>query len=200
MLSYCFWCFWQRIVKDLSTTPKGKSTAHVPPAPTDLPSAISMPPTYAATRPHRPAAPSSHHPVCPTCPLRSTAHTNSLPTTVPPAVPTHTCMCHPPSCALPALMRPAHPPAPCLPPACHCPLPPICAHLLALGNLTDPWDTIYQKHHPHLDTSTHITFSGLSFTPYHAGHVVGACMFMIDIAGLKILYMGTICERKIDIL
>ncbi|KAF8520382.1 beta-lactamase-like protein [Hysterangium stoloniferum] len=31
---------------------------------------------------------------------------------------------------------------------------------------------------------------GLSFTPYHAGHVVGACMFMIDIAGLKILYTG----------
>lgn len=31
---------------------------------------------------------------------------------------------------------------------------------------------------------------GLSFTPYHAGHVVGACMFMIDIAGLKVLYTG----------
>lgn len=36
-----------------------------------------------------------------------------------------------------------------------------------------------------------ITISpGLSFTPYHAGHVLGACMFMIDIAGLKILYTG----------
>lgn len=31
---------------------------------------------------------------------------------------------------------------------------------------------------------------GLSFTPYHAGHVLGACMFMIDITGLKILYTG----------
>lgn len=31
---------------------------------------------------------------------------------------------------------------------------------------------------------------GLSFTPYHAGHVVGACMYMIDIAGLKVLYTG----------
>ena len=31
---------------------------------------------------------------------------------------------------------------------------------------------------------------GLSFTPYHAGHVLGACMFLIDIAGLKILYTG----------
>src|ERR1700759_3569988 len=31
---------------------------------------------------------------------------------------------------------------------------------------------------------------GLSFTPYHAGHVLGACMYLIDIAGLKILYTG----------
>ncbi|KAH6897627.1 mRNA 3'-end-processing protein YSH1 [Coprinopsis sp. MPI-PUGE-AT-0042] len=31
---------------------------------------------------------------------------------------------------------------------------------------------------------------GISFTPYHAGHVLGACMFLIDIAGLKILYTG----------
>ena len=27
---------------------------------------------------------------------------------------------------------------------------------------------------------------GVSFIPYHAGHVLGACMFLIDIAGLKI--------------
>src|SRR6266481_9479394 len=107
-------------------TPKGKSTAHVPPAPTDLPSAISMPPTYAATCPHRPAAPSSHHPVRPTRPLRSTAHTNSLQTMVPPAMPTHTRTCHPPSRALPVLMCPACPhvscpPTPALPPT---PVPP----------------------------------------------------------------------------
>ncbi|KAM6502154.1 Beta-lactamase-like protein [Amanita muscaria] len=31
---------------------------------------------------------------------------------------------------------------------------------------------------------------GASFTPYHAGHVLGACMYLIDIAGLKILYTG----------
>ncbi|PSS37824.1 hypothetical protein PHLCEN_2v292 [Hermanssonia centrifuga] len=31
---------------------------------------------------------------------------------------------------------------------------------------------------------------GVTFTPYHAGHVLGACMFLIDIAGLKILYTG----------
>jgi cleavage and polyadenylation specificity factor subunit 3 len=32
--------------------------------------------------------------------------------------------------------------------------------------------------------------AGVSFIPYHAGHVLGACMFLIDIAGLKILYTG----------
>ncbi|KDR80406.1 hypothetical protein GALMADRAFT_242826 [Galerina marginata CBS 339.88] len=31
---------------------------------------------------------------------------------------------------------------------------------------------------------------GISFTPYHAGHVLGACMFLVDIYGLKILYTG----------
>ncbi|KAG2154391.1 beta-lactamase-like protein [Suillus bovinus] len=31
---------------------------------------------------------------------------------------------------------------------------------------------------------------GVSFIPYHAGHVLGACMFLIDIAGIKILYTG----------
>ncbi|KAL9934817.1 hypothetical protein V8E36_006592 [Tilletia maclaganii] len=31
---------------------------------------------------------------------------------------------------------------------------------------------------------------GLRFTPYHAGHVLGACMFLIEIAGLRILYTG----------
>ncbi len=44
-----------------------------------------------------------------------------------------------------------------------------------------------------IPVSTHqqITpFPGLSFTPYHAGHVLGACMFLIDIYGLKILYTG----------
>ncbi|KAH7888850.1 beta-lactamase-like protein [Phlebopus sp. FC_14] len=31
---------------------------------------------------------------------------------------------------------------------------------------------------------------GVSFIPYHAGHVLGACMYFIDIAGLKVLYTG----------
>ncbi|KAJ2925264.1 hypothetical protein H1R20_g11855, partial [Candolleomyces eurysporus] len=31
---------------------------------------------------------------------------------------------------------------------------------------------------------------GVSFTAFHAGHVLGACMFLIEIAGLKVLYTG----------
>lgn len=31
---------------------------------------------------------------------------------------------------------------------------------------------------------------GLRFTPYHAGHVLGACMFMLEIAGVRVLYTG----------
>ncbi|WFD06387.1 endoribonuclease ysh1 [Malassezia vespertilionis] len=30
----------------------------------------------------------------------------------------------------------------------------------------------------------------LRFTPYHAGHVLGACMFMLEIAGIRVLYTG----------
>lgn len=32
--------------------------------------------------------------------------------------------------------------------------------------------------------------NGVRFWPYVAGHVLGACMFMIEIAGVKILYTG----------
>ncbi|CDZ96827.1 metallo-hydrolase oxidoreductase [Phaffia rhodozyma] len=38
---------------------------------------------------------------------------------------------------------------------------------------------------------------GIHFTPYHAGHILGASMFMIEIAGLKILYTGDV-SREID--
>ncbi|KIJ18888.1 hypothetical protein PAXINDRAFT_109303 [Paxillus involutus ATCC 200175] len=31
---------------------------------------------------------------------------------------------------------------------------------------------------------------GVSFTTYHAGHVLGACMYLIDLTGPKILYTG----------
>jgi cleavage and polyadenylation specificity factor subunit 3 len=38
---------------------------------------------------------------------------------------------------------------------------------------------------------------GIRFTPYHAGHILGAAMFMIEIAGVKVLYTGDI-SRELD--
>mmetsp|Transcript_11245 Transcript_11245/g.20777 ORF Transcript_11245/g.20777 Transcript_11245/m.20777 type:complete len:812 (-) Transcript_11245:21-2456(-) len=35
-----------------------------------------------------------------------------------------------------------------------------------------------------------IEIDGIKITPYHAGHVLGAAMFLIEIAGVKILYTG----------
>lgn len=35
-----------------------------------------------------------------------------------------------------------------------------------------------------------LTACGVKFTPYYAGHVLGAAMFLIEIAGVKILYTG----------
>ncbi len=32
--------------------------------------------------------------------------------------------------------------------------------------------------------------NGIKFTPYNAGHVLGACMFLIEIGGVKVLYTG----------
>ncbi|KAK3725515.1 endoribonuclease ysh1 [Vermiconidia calcicola] len=37
--------------------------------------------------------------------------------------------------------------------------------------------------------TTH-TVNGIRFTPYPAGHVLGACMYLIEIAGLNILFTG----------
>ena len=37
--------------------------------------------------------------------------------------------------------------------------------------------------------TTH-THAGITITPYPAGHVLGACMYLIEIAGLKILFTG----------
>ena len=41
-----------------------------------------------------------------------------------------------------------------------------------------------------IDYHTTLTHSGITITPYHAGHVLGGAMFMIEIAGLKILFTG----------
>lgn len=41
-----------------------------------------------------------------------------------------------------------------------------------------------------IDYYTSHTVSGIRITPYPAGHVLGACMYRVDIAGLNILFTG----------
>ena len=38
--------------------------------------------------------------------------------------------------------------------------------------------------------------NGVRFWCYHAGHVLGAAMFMIEIAGVKILYTGDFSRQE----
>ncbi|KAI5793254.1 beta-lactamase-like protein [Geopyxis carbonaria] len=67
-----------------------------------------------------------------------------------------------------------------------------------VGNVHNSPDSLYNEA-DHLssygrieaiDYHTTLTHSGISITPYHAGHVLGGAMFMIEIAGLKILFTG----------
>lgn len=41
-----------------------------------------------------------------------------------------------------------------------------------------------------IDYHSTIEIDGIRFTAYHAGHVLGACMYFIEIGGLKILFTG----------
>jgi cleavage and polyadenylation specificity factor subunit 3 len=70
-----------------------------------------------------------------------------------------------------------------------------------VGNMSSSSETKIQMYteQDHLNTfpmiesidfyTTH-TVSGIRITPYPAGHVLGAAMFLIEIAGLKILFTG----------
>lgn len=40
-----------------------------------------------------------------------------------------------------------------------------------------------------------IEVNGIRFWSYNAGHVLGAAMFMIEIAGVKLLYTGRLNEK-----
>ena len=40
---------------------------------------------------------------------------------------------------------------------------------------------------------------GIKFWAYNAGHVLGAAMFMIEIAGVRVLYTGDFSRKKTDI-
>lgn len=41
-----------------------------------------------------------------------------------------------------------------------------------------------------IDYHSTIELDGIRFTAYHAGHVLGACMYFIEIGGLKVLFTG----------
>ena len=41
-----------------------------------------------------------------------------------------------------------------------------------------------------IDFHQQIEVDGIRFTAYNAGHVLGACQFLIEIAGVRILYTG----------
>lgn len=41
-----------------------------------------------------------------------------------------------------------------------------------------------------------INCDGIKFTAYNAGHVIGACMFLINISGIKVLYTGDYSLEK----
>ncbi|KAF8251169.1 Metallo-hydrolase/oxidoreductase [Wilcoxina mikolae CBS 423.85] len=69
---------------------------------------------------------------------------------------------------------------------------------IRVGNVHNTADNLYTEA-DHLssysrieaiDYHTTLTHAGISITPYHAGHVLGGAMFMVEIAGLKILFTG----------
>lgn len=41
-----------------------------------------------------------------------------------------------------------------------------------------------------IDYHSTIEVEGIRFTAYHAGHVLGACMYLVEIGGLKVLFTG----------
>lgn len=59
--------------------------------------------------------------------------------------------------------------------------------LYSESDLDAAWQSIIAVDY-HQDIS--IAGAGLRFTPYHAGHVLGAAMFMIELAGINVLYTG----------
>jgi predicted metal-dependent RNase len=47
-----------------------------------------------------------------------------------------------------------------------------------------------------VDFHSTVEVDGIRFTPYHAGHVLGAAMYFIEIAGVKVL--DSVHESDID--
>ena len=46
-----------------------------------------------------------------------------------------------------------------------------------------------------IDFHQEMDIGGIKVTPYRAGHVLGACMFYVDIGGLRVLYTGDYSRR-----
>lgn len=44
-----------------------------------------------------------------------------------------------------------------------------------------------------VDFHSTVEIDGIRFTPYHAGHVLGAAMYFIEIAGVKVTFYGGRC-------
>ncbi|OON14694.1 RNA-metabolizing metallo-beta-lactamase, partial [Opisthorchis viverrini] len=47
-----------------------------------------------------------------------------------------------------------------------------------------------------LDFHQELEVNGIKFTAFHAGHVLGAAMFLIEIAGVKVLYTGDFSRQE----
>ncbi|PAA49978.1 hypothetical protein BOX15_Mlig005746g1 [Macrostomum lignano] len=47
-----------------------------------------------------------------------------------------------------------------------------------------------------IDFHQELEVNGIKFTAYHAGHVLGAAMFLIEIAGVRILYTGDFSRQE----
>ena len=47
-----------------------------------------------------------------------------------------------------------------------------------------------------LDYHQHLQHKGIKFWCYNAGHVLGACMFMVEVAGVRVLYTGDFSREE----
>jgi Cft2 family RNA processing exonuclease len=47
-----------------------------------------------------------------------------------------------------------------------------------------------------IDFHSTIEVDGIRFTPYHAGHVLGAAMYFIEIAGVKVFHINTLTYSR----
>lgn len=59
-------------------------------------------------------------------------------------------------------------------------------------DLVDSFDKIET-----VDYHSTVDVNGIKFTAFHAGHVLGAAMFQIEIAGLRVLFTGDY-SREVD--